>query len=116
VRAGHDPAVLYDPGADTFHALGGPGIALGVDAEWVYEENTRNAFSSGQVIFLGTDGIWEARNQWGATLGREPILETIRQNAASDAARIIAAVFATLDQFVGGAKLEDDSTAVVVKM
>jgi phosphoserine phosphatase RsbU/P len=36
VRAGHDPALLYDPHLDRFDELNGPGIALGVDAEGAY--------------------------------------------------------------------------------
>jgi len=33
VRAEHDPAIVYDPGSDSFSELGGSGIALGVDVE-----------------------------------------------------------------------------------
>ena len=65
VRAGHDPAIVYDPGSDSFSELGGSGIALGVDAEWIYEDNKKTDFSNGQIIFLSTDGIWEARNKKG---------------------------------------------------
>jgi sigma-B regulation protein RsbU (phosphoserine phosphatase) len=65
VRAGHDPAIFYDPRSDSFNELGGSGIALGVDAEWIYEDNKKTDFSNGQIIFLSTDGIWEARNKKG---------------------------------------------------
>jgi sigma-B regulation protein RsbU (phosphoserine phosphatase) len=57
VRAGHDPAIIYDPGSDSFSELGGTGIALGVDVEWIYEDNKKTDFSNGQIIFLSTDGI-----------------------------------------------------------
>ena len=115
VRAGHDPGVVYDPESDAFSELGGSGIALGVDAQWLYEENKKTDFSSGQIIFLSTDGIWEARNKKGEMLGKEPILNTIRLNFALDAAQIIDAVFDTLKEFVDGTKIEDDITAVVIK-
>ena len=35
VRAGHDPAIVYDSSMDSFDELRGKGIALGVDAELV---------------------------------------------------------------------------------
>ncbi|MGD8763834.1 MAG: SpoIIE family protein phosphatase [Desulfobacteraceae bacterium] len=116
VRAGHDPAIFYDPRSDSFDELGGPGIALGVDVEWIYVDSKKTDFSSGQIIFLSTDGIWEARNKKGEMLGKEPILNVIRQNASSDAAQIIDAIFNILDKFIGEVKLEDDITSVIIKM
>jgi sigma-B regulation protein RsbU (phosphoserine phosphatase) len=116
VRAGHDPAMLYDPGSDSFSELGGSGIALGVDAEWIYEDNKKTDFSDGQIIFLSTDGIWEARNKKGEMLGKEPILNAIRQNSSSDATQIIDAIFDILDKFIGAVKIEDDITSVIIKM
>jgi serine phosphatase RsbU (regulator of sigma subunit) len=116
VRAGHDPAIIYDPGSDSFNELSGSGIALGVDGEWIYEDNKKTDFSKGQIIFLGTDGVWEVRNKKGEMLGKEPVLNTIRQNSSSDATHIIDAIFDTLDKFVGGMKIEDDITSVVIKI
>jgi len=116
VRAGHDPAMLYDPGSDSFTELGGSGIALGVDVGWIYEDNRKTDFSNGQIIFLSTDGIWEARNQKGEMLGKEPILNAIRQNASSDASQIVNAIFDILDKFIGKVKIEDDITSVIIKM
>ena len=116
VRAGHDPAIIYDPGSDSFSELRGSGIALGVDVEWIYEDNKKTDFSNGQIIFLGTDGIWEARNKKGEMLGKEPVLNTIRHNSSSDATQIIDSVFDTLDKFIGGMKIDDDITSVVIKM
>jgi len=116
VRAGHDPAIIYDPGSDSFSELGGSGIALGLDVEWIYEDNKKTDFSNGQIIFLSTDGIWEARNKKGEMLGKEPVLNTIRHNSSSDATQIIDSVFDTLDKFIGGVKIDDDITSVVIKM
>jgi sigma-B regulation protein RsbU (phosphoserine phosphatase) len=116
VRAGHDPGFVYDPGSDSFSELGGSGIALGVDAEWIYEDYKKTDFSNGQIIFLSTDGIWEARNKNGEMVGKEPILNLVQQNASSDATQILDAVFNGLDRFIGGMKIDDDITSVVIKM
>ena len=72
--------------------------------------------SYGQIIFLSTDGIWETRNKKGEMLGKEPILNAIRQNASSDATQIIDAIFDILDKFIGEVKIEDDITSVIIKM
>ncbi|MBW2408351.1 MAG: SpoIIE family protein phosphatase [Deltaproteobacteria bacterium] len=116
VRAGHDPAIIYDPGLDSFNELSGSGIALGVDGEWIYEDYKKTDFSKGQIIFLSTDGVWEARNKKGEMLGKAPILNAIRKNHSLEASQIIDAVFGILDQFIGEAKIEDDITSVVIKM
>jgi sigma-B regulation protein RsbU (phosphoserine phosphatase) len=116
VRAGHDPAIIYDPGLDSFSELSGSGIALGVDGGWIYEDNKKTDLSKGQIIFLGTDGVWEVRNNKGEMLGKEPILNTIRQNSSSDATHIIDSIFDTLDKFIGGVKIDDDITSVVIKI
>ena len=116
VRAGHDPAIVYDPGSGSFSELDGSGMALGVYGGWIYEDNKKTDLSKGQIIFLSTDGIWEARNQKGEMLGKAPILNTIRQNVSSDATQIVNAIFDTLDEFIGEMKLEDDITLVVIKM
>ena len=116
VRAGHDPAIIYDPGLDSFNELSGSGIALGVDSGWIYEDHTRIDCSKGQIIFLSTDGVWEARNKKGEMLGKEPILNSIRQNASLDAPQILDSVFSTLDRFIDGVKIDDDITSVVIKM
>jgi len=116
VRAGHDPGIVYDPASDSFSELGGSGIALGVDSEWIYAKNKKADLSKGQIIFLSTDGIWEARNQKGEMLGKEPILSAIRRTASLDATQITGAIFDTLVEFTGEMKIADDLTAVIIKM
>ena len=38
VRAGHEPAIFYDPAANAFLELAGSGMALGVDKHCQYEK------------------------------------------------------------------------------
>ncbi len=116
VRAGHEPAVLYDPHTDNFKLLGGAGIALGVDQDWVYEEQHAGDLSAGQVILLSTDGIWEARNPGGEMFGKKRLYDIIRRNHAAGADEIMKTITAALHRFQEGAALEDDVTLVVVKI
>jgi sigma-B regulation protein RsbU (phosphoserine phosphatase) len=115
IRAGHDPAILYNLESDSFDELGGPGIALGVDGNWKFNAHEKEGFPGGRIIFLGTDGVWEVRNRSGEMLGKEPIRDTIRKNSSSSAERILEAIFTTLDDFIGHARIEDDITSVVEK-
>jgi sigma-B regulation protein RsbU (phosphoserine phosphatase) len=87
-----------------------------VDAEGIYGDNQKTDFSNGQIIFLSTDGIWEARSKKGEMLGKEAILNAIRQNASSDATQIIDAIFDILENFIGAVKIEDDITSMIIKM
>jgi len=116
VRAGHDAALLYDPESDSFEELYGSGLALGWDENYQYEENERTGLAKGQVIFLGTDGIWETFNLTGEPFGKEPLKDIIRRNAAASADDIMNEILTALEHFRQGKEPEDDVTLVVIKM
>ena len=116
VRAGHDPAIFYDPGTDSFEELGGSGIALGIEGDWEYKAYLKTALDSGQIIFLSTDGIWEAFNPKGDMFGKERIYDIIRKNASLSAQEIINLILGSLKSFQQGAQIEDDITLVVIKI
>jgi sigma-B regulation protein RsbU (phosphoserine phosphatase) len=116
VRAGHDPAIFYDPAADSFEELAGSGVALGIDENWEYKEYIKSGLKSGQIIFLSTDGIWEAFNQKGDMFGKERIYDIIRKNSSLSADQIVNLLLASLKSFQQGAQIEDDITLVVIKI
>lgn len=116
VRAGHDPALVYSPQQDAFEELKGSGIALGVTDGFQYMENRKTGLKNGQVIAIGTDGIWEAFNTAGEMFGKERYQRIIRDNAQKSAAEILDAVYRELNEFTLGKKSEDDITLVIVKL
>jgi len=116
VRAGHDPAIFYDPKTDTFEELRGAGTALGVDADGRYEQFQKAGLKKGQVIVLGSDGLWEARNPKGEMFGKEPIHQIIRQNPKAGAREILTSSFNAFNVFLGDRAPEDDVTLVVIKI
>jgi sigma-B regulation protein RsbU (phosphoserine phosphatase) len=116
VRAGHDPAIVYDPAKDTFEELKGSGIALGVDEDFAYPENHKAGLAEGVIIAVGTDGIWESCNHNGEMFGKDRFREIIRRNANASAADILDAVYDELHRFTEGHKAEDDVTLVIVKV
>ena len=115
VRAGHDPAIVYDPGLDEFTELKGPGIALGLDENYTFQESCQE-LATGQVILIGTDGIWEMHNQAGEMFGKDRLRSVIRANAQLSASEIMAAITTELKAFRGKVDSEDDVTMVLVKV
>ena len=116
VRAGHEPAILYDPVTDNFSELQGPGMALGLDKHFEYEKNQIENFSKGSAIVLATDGVWEARNKGGQMFGRTAVYDIIRNNSAASADEIMEAIFSQIQKSRKALKPEDDLTLVVVKV
>ena len=116
VRAGHDPAIIYDPSLDRFEELSGAGLALGIDDSYIFEENTKAGLAQGQIIAIGTDGIWETFNKDGEMFGKRRFREIIRNNAHLRSSDIIDAIYNEIDTFSMGLKKEDDITLVIIKI
>ena len=116
VRAGHDPALIYSPEQDEFEELKGIGIALGVSDGFKYAENHKTGLRNGQIIAIGTDGIWEAFNRDGEMFGKARYQDIIKKNADKSAEEILNAVYHELSKFTLGKKSEDDITLVIAKV
>jgi len=116
VSAGHDPALVYDPRSGEFGELGGQGgLPLGVFGDARYEEYYRE-LAAGQVLVIGTDGIWEARNREGRMFGKLLLQQMIRDNVVRPATEIVEKVLEALKQFLFPLDIQDDATLVVVKV
>jgi sigma-B regulation protein RsbU (phosphoserine phosphatase) len=115
VRAGHESGLLYDPHQDRFEELMGEGLALGIDETFVYEDNLRLGRLNQHILFIGTDGIREARNKQGEFFGVERIRQIIRNQAHHDAKDIQNALIGALREFHDQKGWEDDITLVIIK-
>ena len=85
VRAGHEPALIYDPSEDKFNELLGDGIALGVEVEFAYAEYALTKLVRGTIVALGTDGIWETTDGQGQPFGKQRFRDIIKSHAAESA-------------------------------
>ncbi|MBW1944323.1 MAG: SpoIIE family protein phosphatase [Deltaproteobacteria bacterium] len=115
IRAGHEPAWLYDPDNESFEELKGPGLALGIDKNFTYQVNQKTGLKKGQVIIIGTDGIWEGHNKSGEMFGKHRLKEIVRENAAFSSEKILNEIFQEYTQFIQGTQPEDDVTLVAIK-
>ena len=115
VRAGHDPAMLYDPSSGSIVELQGRGTALGIKADYTFEEHKYGRWSQGQVLVIGTDGIWETENPHSEKFGKFRLRQIIRQHNQFSAQEILSAITEALAAFRDTAPQNDDITLVVVK-
>ena len=115
VNAGHEPAMVYDPETDEFEELAGRGLALGVDEDYPFVQNQRE-FRSGQIILLGTDGLWEIQNTQGEMFGKENLRRVIREFHRQLAQGILEGILNRIGEFCPLHESRDDVTLVVVKV
>jgi sigma-B regulation protein RsbU (phosphoserine phosphatase) len=116
VRAGHDPALLYSPDMDNFEELKGKGIALGIDDGSEYHSQKIEGLSQGQVLLIGTDGLWETQSESGEMFGKKRLKSLIKQNAHLSSAEIITSIIEAIQAFRKSIRQADDITLVVIKI
>ena len=115
VNAGHDPAMIYDSEDGQLEELTGNALPLGVSETATYQKSDR-ALIKGQIIMMGTDGIWEAQSPHGEMFGKERFKDIIRENADQPAKKIIEAVIKGVDRFCHPLGKADDVTLVITKI
>jgi sigma-B regulation protein RsbU (phosphoserine phosphatase) len=115
VRAGHDPATIYDPETNSFDELAGVGLPLGVFEDSNYQTLTRE-IKPGQIIAIGTDGIWETTNIQGQQFGKERFKDVIQAHSSESAVETLTRVINAVDGFAGQNEKADDVTLVIIKV
>jgi sigma-B regulation protein RsbU (phosphoserine phosphatase) len=91
-------------------------MALGLDGKFKYRENVLTGLTMGQLLLIGTDGLWETQSKSGEMFGKDRIKAIIKKNANTSPDKIIEAIITTLKEFQGLMKQEDDVTLVVIKV
>jgi sigma-B regulation protein RsbU (phosphoserine phosphatase) len=115
VNAGHQPPLVFDPASDAFSELRGRDIPLGVDQGWQFHQQTMPLPAPGQIILIGTDGLWEAHDRQGDMFGPDRVRQVVRDNATLEAEDILRALLKAVHGFIGATPQDDDITLVVIK-
>jgi sigma-B regulation protein RsbU (phosphoserine phosphatase) len=115
VNAGHDPALAFDPDSANFEELAGHSLPLGVSEKAAYQE-FQHKLRPGQILLIGTDGIWESQNARGQMFGKARFRHVISAHARETAVEILQAVTDELNRFSHPLGKEDDVTLVVIKV
>jgi sigma-B regulation protein RsbU (phosphoserine phosphatase) len=90
-------------------------LALGIDGTYQFKEYRRSNFTAGQVIAIGTDGIWESDNSQGEKFGRDRFRQTVKRHGRCSSQEILESLMENLAAFRQTAPQNDDITLVVVK-
>ncbi|OGR15608.1 MAG: hypothetical protein A2X81_02100 [Desulfobacterales bacterium GWB2_56_26] len=115
IRAGHEPAIVYQPASLRFSELRSQGVALGVDPNITIMYNELPVPKEEQVILIGSDGAWEVENEAGEQFGKERLRAILAANSDKQADAILQAMVQEIGDFKGRRKPHDDITLVVIK-
>lgn len=114
VRAGHDPAILFDPERGEFMELMGKGLVLGLDVDYQFETNTLSLGMGKCILLIGSDGAWETENEQNEQFGKERIKECMIENHQLPPSDLLQCVLTSIDDFRGSVALHDDITLVAI--
>ena len=114
VRAGHEPPLHFHDREQLVTKLEGAGIVLGIDESYVFQ-NQHTEVQKGDIILVGTDGIFETRNDEKQVLGHDRVRDIIIQHREQKAAAIQEIILSEVKRFRGEMNQEDDITLVVIK-
>lgn len=115
ISGGHGPILHYSPTEKIVSELPCSGIPLGILEETAFEEMQPIIMSSGNILLVGTDGIWETRNPQGELFGIQRMSFLLEKYSAASAAEIYTAILAAVVAFRDSAPQDDDVTLVVIK-
>lgn len=111
--AGHTPAIHI--GAAGTALLKGSNLPIGVFESELYRQQTLS-LQCGDLLFLYSDGITEARNAEGDEFGTERLVQSLQQMHAqrTPTRLMIEAVRSMLLQFQGSNRLQDDCSCIAL--
>ena len=118
VRAGHCPALFYSASSKEFCHLENNGLGLGIlrnsEYDQYVEENTI-AYEPGDMLFLYTDGIVEAKNDDNQQFGLEGLEPSLLKHINKPLEDVKDGVIDDLMSFLNGNKLDDDYSLAIVR-
>lgn len=116
VRAGHEPALLFDPETAEFSPLKGKGMALGVDKNMRSKAYDITGWKPGSILMIFSDGLKESRNKNGEMYGTGRMQQVIQANREKSAQAITRQLTNDVKRFSKVEPVEDDVTIVIIKL
>jgi sigma-B regulation protein RsbU (phosphoserine phosphatase) len=117
VSAGQGPILVYRRATDAFEVHGADQPPLGVvPVPYDDAESRRFRLGAGDLLVALTDGYFEAPAAVGGDrFGDARVMEAVRGARDGPAHEVLEALKRAVEAFTGGAPLEDDRTALVVR-
>lgn len=113
--AGHDPAIWYKAETGRFSEMENTGMPIGITEDARFKQDGPVTLRAGDIVLIGTDGIWEAFNSSGQMFGKERLSGLIVEQRDQTAEQIVSAVVESVLEFSAGAVRTDDITLLVIK-
>ena len=113
VNAGHNPPILVQQGQAAYLKMAS-GLMLGA-MEGVEYQAGSFTLAPEDMVFLYTDGLPEAINPQTEGFGKDRVQQTLQAEAATPVEKLLPAVHAHLDAFVGNAEQFDDITMLALR-
>jgi hypothetical protein len=112
-RAGHNAPVFYSRERDATFNLRSDGFALGMTTSANLESHLvekKFHFKAGDSVLFYTDGLTEARNEFGEEYGEERLDAIMSVYGSLHAKTIVKKIQSSLEKFIGAEKPGDDIT------
>ena len=113
---GHDPAIRYTAKTQEIEQLAADGLPVGFLRDTPFESSGPLRLEPGDILLIGTDGIWEAENEHDEMFGKERLHRLVNKNKDKSAAEICRIIVDSVLEFCGTKKPQDDVTVVIVKV
>ena len=91
-----------------------PNLPIGALADWDYE-GQQTQLKSGDMLFLYTDGLTEAKNQSGEQLGRRHVIRLAGEHAGATAQELIQFMEQEVHHHAADTEQSDDITLLAIK-
>jgi sigma-B regulation protein RsbU (phosphoserine phosphatase) len=114
ISAGHNPAYLYRASSNAIEELSATSLMVGA-FDFAEFEASPIDLRTGDILLVYSDGLTEAENSSGEMFGEERLKELIVREAPNGAERMLKAVLAALETFIGSQLQTDDITIVIVE-
>lgn len=112
--AGHPAQVLIRKGGAKIEALERTGIMIGVQPDAVYEEHDIS-FTSGDRLYLFSDGVFEQLNGQGELYGLPRMQAVFAGSTGAELEKVLDAQLDGLDAYLGGEARQDDVTLIGIE-
>jgi len=113
--AGHDPAIWYHGESGKFTEMENTGMPLGIMDDAQFGQADPVNLLAGDIVVIGTDGIWEAQNGSGQMYGKERLTDLIGLHKDKSARQIASLVVESVLEFCSNIAPADDITLLVIK-
>ena len=112
-NAGHNPPLLKHADGSFEYLKTRAGFVL-AGMEGIRYRVSEITLNEGDRLFLYTDGVPEATNADNTLYGEDRLLSFMNQNVSMDATKLLPALKANIDEFVGEAPQFDDITMLML--